>query len=188
MKKMLTIVMIFLMVIMSSSCAKREEDIINNCPFGISENAVIEQYPSNNLLGLTAIIEEEKGESNNIILVFDNLGEKLNADYDDYARISGTGRKNSKRINSFHFDEIEMKYSDNNLYVSLMYDKNIEPEWVDFPIERVFLEEIGVARYTYGLDKSGNPQVRTDYQSFDYSNLKWSKVSKEYMSLLDEPQ
>ncbi|MCQ2544626.1 MAG: hypothetical protein MJ126_10725 [Lachnospiraceae bacterium] len=184
MKKVLSIINIILIVLFLSACATNEKVIVE-CPFDISENAAIEQYPSNNLLGLTAIIEEEKEEFNTIILVFDKLGKNLNADNDDYTRIYGSGSMVSKSYYNFKFEEVEMRYSDSNLYVSLIYDKNIDLKQVDFPSGRVFLEEVGVAQYTFELDKS---QIRTDYQAFDNDKLKWNKVSKEYMSLADEPQ
>lgn len=193
MKKWISIALFLVMSLMLSSCATKEEKIIKNCPFEISENAVIENYPSDNLFGLTTIIYDENQDSNVAIIVFKksnrNLFNLKEDDSIDALICDESGYKESFIWN----EEIIKKYNKGYFYCNISYEKNSKLENITFARPNsdescaiCFKSEIVnknnlYLRYTKVL-KYGDPtEYRKKSQSYDESSSKWGEIeAREY--------
>ena len=95
-----------LLTLMFTSCTRKEEKILEECPFELSENSIVEYYPSNNMFGLTAIAKDADQDSNFMILVFKESNkyiDEISKDNDP----QGWGLNDLEKVYSIEFDEVK---------------------------------------------------------------------------------
>ncbi len=173
MKKVITIILMIVLTLMFTSCTRKEEKILEECPFELSENSIVEYYPSNNMFGLTAIAKDADQDSNFMILVFKDSNkyiEEISNDNDP----QGFCIDDSGDIDFFKFDEMKMIISNKNLYVSLVYDKSINMSSVRFNNSLISIREKTIKHW-----ESEKGRTKIDTQTYDEIH-KWGKISTTY--------
>ena len=173
MKKVITIILMIVLTLMFTSCTRKEEKILEECPFELSENSIVEYYPSNNMFGLTAIAKDADQDSNFMILAFKESNkyiDEISKDNDP----QGWGLNDLEKVYSIEFDEVKMTFSNKTLYVSLVYDNSINLSAVRFSDSLIGISENKLIHW--GREKG---RTKIDTQTYDEIH-KWGKISTTY--------
>ena len=102
------------------------KDIVSECPFAITVDAVWNIYPKSNQAGLIASVNEHDGQASRMILILDKSADKYSSASDirsvvlwhDYFRISYSGWDDSWRS----LEEKDVYETDDYIYLRVQYD------------------------------------------------------------------
>jgi len=192
-KRISYISILILCMILISSCGKAE------CPFEISENAIIYEYPGNNLISLkSTIVDEGKHQciyefsKRNKIVSAEKLDEMVSLHQDGDRKFYLAILTNTWEY--YDIDGVEIAYSGDSIFLKHDYneDANILNGRLSMHlstycyVQIYTLENPKITVAYLNAEKSGDSGSRYESQEYNRETGKWNKVVETFVSNSEE--
>ena len=137
-------------------------DVLENCPFELSDSAEWKIYPSKNLIGFVALAKDYDETDQTFVLVFSHSPEQKKAD-----NVIINGQLSCSCFYDFYqFDNLEIVEQGGLYYMKMKCDKRITVVSFGFNLEDGDIREyVGVEIFGY----DSIPKMKIYYSRFDYS-------------------
>ena len=136
--------------------------VLATCPFEVSDNAEWKFYPSNNLVGFTALAKDYDETDQTFILVFNHSPKQKGSD-----RVILNGTLDSQcYYENFEFDNQEIIKRGNLYYMKMKCDKRITVVSFGFNLENGDIREYARVQF---LSYDSSPVMKLSYARYDYS-------------------